>query len=188
MFNQEIYQPLIDIYICIEFVIVYNVNMNIIYIYIHIDKKNTYCNYIYIYVHMACNSEDRYMGNMWFNHSYPSHSFCNQGYWLYKPHMPWSCIVFCPVGNEHLDYLGAFPWQAACVPVIHSIHIASMGDEVCFFSFGFWPHDLEEGLKNHMIFGTCQPWMNVNPKRPKRLFNWEDTIYVPYCDYLEGTS
>ena len=30
---------------------------------------------------------------------------------------------------------------------------------------------------------------NVNPGliNPKRLFNWEGTIYVPYCDYLEGT-
>ena len=28
----------------------------------------------------------------------------------------------------------------------------------------------------------------VNPglKKPKRLFNWEGTIYVPCCDYLEG--
>jgi len=30
---------------------------------------------------------------------------------------------------------------------------------------------------------------NVNPGliNPKRLFNWEGTIYVPYCDYVEGT-
>ena len=32
-------------------------------------------------------------------------------------------------------------------------------------------------------------YCNVNPGliNPKRLFNWEGTIYVPYCDYLEGT-
>ena len=30
---------------------------------------------------------------------------------------------------------------------------------------------------------------NVNPGliNPKRLFHWEGTIYVSYCDYLEGT-
>ena len=82
------------------------------------------------------------------------------------------------------------------------VHIIFQGPNSLAFTFGS-EFKRQPGQLTTRVQGPCQgapavPLPSAKARKESRakakvnmagarLFNWEGTIYVPYCDYLEGT-